>query len=304
MIKKISAVVFFASLLAACSGGGGKSPAPVAEDLIKIPSQVFSFDENAQNSILISSEINDLVLEITEMHPSGFGSVILNGDRIEITLKDLDRPSRISFVIYSKGKGIDDASAKKISVVAINSSGAGIEEQGRNLQTQSDDLLNLKEDKSIFQFVLETTYLNSLIDHNEKLALMSGFAPQDSAAHGSLQIEINDLNSAMALYEKGNLSDIDLQKAITDVSQVLSSHGDYAAQKLSEILIYSDPFFSDLIHTTLSYDAQSGRYSRYLGQSTMGSYTEGTWAFNENYHLLSTLVTTHLSDPILICEDQ
>src|SRR5690606_10392495 len=107
----------------------------------------------------------------SDMSPSNIGSITLNGNILEISTLETDRPGRISGVLYSKEKGKSHSSAKDISVIVINTSAMSIENKASHIETQSDDLLSLKEDYAIFQLILEASYLNSLIDYNEKSSL-------------------------------------------------------------------------------------------------------------------------------------
>lgn len=287
--------------LAACGGGGGggKSTPP---ELIKMSKQVISVEENSSASLSFSSDLQDLAFELTDETPSGLGAVVLAGSALEITAGDTDRPGQISGVLYSQERGVSHNSAKDITVVIKNTSAQALEEQVENLLQQRGEIMGLAEDKAVMQFVLESAYLSSLITDSDKSSQINGFDAQNGRFYINLTSEISTLESVFQDYNQGSASDSQLSSTLEDTNASVANHSDYAAQKLAEISTYSDAYLGDLTQTEMTYDPISGRYSRYLGQSSMGSYSNEGWGFNADYLLLSDLITQNLSDPLLLCE--
>lgn len=308
MIKKTSSILLVSAILTACGGGGGGSdpaPAPVPApepDLIEVSSQTLSVPENTSGIITITSSAEDLAFDITDQHPSGAASVTLGEGSLTVEASEVDRPSRISGTLYSRAKGINDSTSKDISIVISNTSAQAVLTQSEQLVDQSSEVLSLAEDKAVMQFVLESAYLSSLISNSEKTTLIDGFDAQSAPTYATTASEIEYLEVTLQDYMQGNLSDSELSAAVSNATTVVASHSDYAAQELADISVYSDVFLGDLTQTQMAYDETSGRYSRYLGQASMGAYSDGAWSFNGSYTLLSSLITTLPSDPILLCE--
>lgn len=305
MITRKSSVVLVSAMLAACGGGGGGDGGgvePPAPELIKMATQVAVLPENTSGDLFFLSNATDLAFEITNENPAGVGTIALNDKSLFITVGETDRPGVISGTLYSAAKGINDSSAKEISVVVENTSALAIQEQAENLVAQSDDILALSEDKAVLQFILEASYLSSLLGLSEKNSRISGFQPENSVNYSVAWLEIEDLKGILTSYQNGNTSDTALASELDEANIAIESFGDYGAQALSDVQMYSDVFFGDLTQTKLAYDPASGRYSRYLGHPSMGSYDQESWSFSPGYELLTSLIPATLTESILVCE--
>lgn len=299
MNRKSQIVILSSLILSACGGGGGGGSDP---EFIKLEQQAVSLAEGSEASISFSSSFDDLSFQVTETTPAGVGSVTLQSGQLKISASETDRPGVISGVLYSQGKGVNHSTSKTVSIAVQNASAKDLEAQASNLIDQKQDILALNEDKAIYQFIVEASYLNGLIDYNQKDTLLSSFSAQSAPTYSSINTELNSFEAALTSYEKAGISDTDLAAALTNTDASITGHSDYAAQKLSEISTYSDPYFGDLTITSMAYDPISGRYSRYLGQEAVGAYEGENWSFLADYQLLSSLVIRTLSGSIPVCE--
>jgi len=299
--KKLGVILLSTAILSACGSGGSAPPAP-DPDPIEMNTQVIAVSENSSGSLSYSSVFSDLVFEITEANPADIGSVVVEDNTLAITAGETDRPGVINGVLYSQERGMGDGSSKSVSIVVTNDSAVPVLEQVSDLLEQRSDVLNLSEDAAVFQFVMDASYLSSLVNSEQKEAFVSGFDPVTSASFAPAAVAIDDLQSVFDSYNSGNTSDSAVISALDQASSAISSHGQYAANELTDIQTYADVFFGDLSQTDLTYDSESGRYSRYLGQLSMGTYDQQSWQFSPNYELLTPLVAQQLSDDLLVCE--
>lgn len=299
MNRKSQIIILSSFILSACGGGGGGGSDP---EFIKLEQQAVSLAEGSESAISFSSSFDDLSFQVIETTPEGVGTVTLQSGQLKISANETDRPGIISGVLYSQGKGVSHSTSKPVSIAVQNASAKDLEAQASDLVNQKQDILALNEDKAIYQFIVEASYLNGLIDYNEKDALLSSFSAQNAPTYSAISSEIDSFEAALSSYEKAEISDADLAVTLTNANASITDHSDYAAQKLSEISVYSDPYFGDLTITSMAYDPISGRYSRYLGQEAVGVYEGETWSFVADYQLLSSLVIRTLSGSIPVCE--
>lgn len=301
MNKRLSLALLSASILTACGGGsgGGKSPTP---ELIRIDSSYLVADENSSINVPINSSASDLAFEVISQVPSDIGVLSLQGNDLKATFGETDRPGAVTAKVYSREKGIDHPTSKLVTISVQNTSAAALEEQARQVLEQKNDILSLKEDQIVFKFLLDLAYLNDVITYGQKTSYIDGFNPTDPYSYVTLANDYANFESQHQSYLSGDKSDTSLSSNLSDVEQSIVSHADFAKTQFSNIKTLSDPFISDLTATDMEYDPISNRYSRFIGQSSLGAYSGSEWSFLSGYQLLDYWVPKNANDNFSTCE--
>lgn len=299
MFKKSSFIVFSVSIIAGCGGGDSKSLIP---DLITMDQQAIVIGENSTGILSFATSATDIQFTVTTQKPSGVGAFVVEGGHLGIVSGETDRPASITGVLFSGAKGQNHESSKIISIVIENTSAKDLESQAQHLIDQKQDILELKEDRSIYNFLVDLAYLNNLINHSEKINLINGFNPSDQPRHSTLTNYFGEFESAFDLYQSGESSDSQLENNLAAMDQEIISHARFSNAEFSSIQAMNFESVDDLTITDFTYDPVSGRYSRLLGHVETGAYTDAHWEFTPGYALIDSFISKSISQSIPVCE--
>jgi len=179
-----------------------------------------------------------------------------------------------------------------------NTSAQRVEEKSRLIMSDAPSLIGLQQDLALYHFSIDTAYLYGLIPHSEKLRLLDEFSPQSSPVYSQLKSKLGELSIAFSEYEKGLVSDAELNQHIETIDALAQQHGEYGVQRLIDVSHFSDAVLPALTYGTLKFSESAGFFSRFADTPDYGSWHDGRFSLNAAYSPVASLIRTNLSQDI------
>lgn len=291
-----------AGFLVGCGGGGGgddggsggSSTPPEPTASVSIGQSTLSIDEGDQKTVEVSYEAaSDVSVSVTD----DAVEASLDGTVLTISASEVDRPVSLDVSVTAALEG-EDASAS-ISIYVDNTSAEALTAQVDGVLNERRNLLDLADDYRLYQFFVDFAYLGGVISQQEKASYLSEFDVESSATYVALDQQMAALAATQRDYQKGNLSDSELQSEMDQTESTLIDHSAYGKARLTDISEFSEVLVPGFTPADMAFDPESGLYSRFLSNEEFGSYLDGEYRFSESFSALTSLVRLSPSDPAL-----
>lgn len=299
--KHLAVPLVCSGLLVGCGGGGGGGSD--ASDTPQKPSAYVTLD---QSSVMVDeggeatvSLSYDASSEVSVSASDEAVSASIEGETLTLSTSEVDRPVMVTVSITSLLG--DDEATESLSLYVRNASAEPLVTKIDDLLDERDNLLNLADDYRLYEFFVDFAYLGGVISYGDKATRLSQFDADAADSYAPLELQIAALATADRDYEQGNISDSTLQMELEQTESLLFDHAAYGKARLVEISEFSQVIVPGFVPATLSYDPQSGLYSRFLSNDEFGTYSNGDYQFSETFAALSSLVRRTPTDSAL-CE--
>lgn len=274
-------------LLAGCVGGGSSSG-----DASNTASTAACGETETRN--LLVDENTNYRDNLSLCFSAEEGSLEADGQLSDLHWEDstlafrsshVDRPRRTQIRVLDP----DGSTQLRINVVVENRSGRADEIRAERLVNERTSILALKEDRQAYAYMLEVAYLEGQINWSERQSMLAEWTPETSSAHGTLAERIKEVARVLEDYRNGRAGEYQLSQAADLAASYLGAHGQYAADKLTELT--GDPRIDvavpDISSGQLAYRADVERVSRHVGNPAYGELVRQQWQFDRRYRFLN-----------------
>lgn len=273
-------------LMTGCMGGGG------SDDSGDTESAATCGRPEVRNHLVEESQRDHLTLDLCFDAQEGsvdsgdhISDVVYENDRLVFTAEEVDRPRETEVVILDpEGK-----TQVRVNIAIQNTSGESIERQATHLANQQQAILNLREDRRIYDYMLEVAYLEERITASEKQALMDEWRPESEETHAELSRRLAETAEVLEAYQNGDVSESELAATADNAVAVMPNHGEYGARRLSELASEQNSPVPDTSHGTLTYRDDASIVSRRVGNRNYGEFQNDEWQFDTTFRFLTSV---------------
>lgn len=283
------ATLLAALLLAGCIGGGGSSggdgdaeaDAMAACGRAEVRNLMIEETQSGAMSLALCFDEEEGKMEAGEH----LGDVTYRNDRLRFSAREVDRPRETGVAILDpQGK-----TQVRINIAIKNTSGESLEARATELVNEAPSILALREDRRIYDYMLEVAYLEERITWSEKQALMKEWRPETREAHTRLEQRLQETADVLEAYQSGSTSESELDAVSSEALSVLANHGEYGSRRLSELASDQSSPVPDTSHGTLTYRDRTETVSRRVGNPNYGEFKDTEWQFAPTFTFLSTV---------------
>lgn len=292
------------TLLVGCGGGGsgsddgGSEPPskPKPTPIVTVSKSSLALNEGEQKSVPITA--NDLA-KLSVTSSSNNATALIKGDNLVITASNVDRP--VTLTLSVKGTLKERKKTETLTLYIKNVSANDLVSHAESALDERDNLLQLADDRRLYEFFVDFAYLGGAITRSEKDGYLAKFEAEDSLYFGELKSQMTAFESAKDDYSKGKIADSELQTELEQTESVLRNHAAYGQGKLNDIHSFSEVVAPEFVAPDMAFDAESGLYSRFLSNEVFGGYLNGEYHIDDAFSGLSSLVRLSPTDSAL-CE--
>lgn len=289
--------------LSGCGGGGsdGRSSEPQDNEIdAAIPAtpeirlqQQFYLTEESRRLVVIGDFSEPDSVRVTSQMEVPVTVHQVEPDALILNVPNVDRPRSLDFgleFLYGERQF-----TLPLTLSIQNTSAKALEQQVQSALAEPSWVLNLAQDKVLYEFFLEYAYVTGLLRHSQKQELMHSFSPSEAPERASVELGFSALSQAWEDYGKGELSDAQLQAEIQFLEEAIRLFGAYGQRVLAGIEHLSGALFPPVSEGVLEYDPRAGFYSRFVSGDLYGRYEHDGFVLHESYQPLRSLIRTQVA---------
>ena len=283
------AILLSAFLLAGCIGGGssssgdGETEADATAACGQTEVRNLLVGENQSGNI--NTPLCFDAAEGTVVAGAHINDAVYRDDRVTFTAQKVDRPRQTQVAVLAP----DGSTQIRINIAIQNTSGKSLETRATHLVNETQSVLALRDDRRIYDYLLEVAYLEERITWSEKQALMGEWRPESRETHARLERRLKHTAEVLDAYQSGRASETELESASSSAIAALAKHGEYGARRLSELASEQNSPVPDTSHGTLTYRDRAETVSRRIGNRHYGEFQGGEWQFAPTFAFLSAV---------------
>lgn len=275
---KLFAVAVVALSLAGCGGGGGggddSGAAPVPEDAVALKDSV-EIDES--ETVTVTTEGAD---ELRAVDDKGSVSITKVGKGIfEVSAFDVDKP--VSFILEALSGGGDVVDTAEVDI--INTSGQKLVMKAERIVNDTEEVVDLPEDRRYVAYVLDLLYLRGDITNEQKKTRLTDYDDRSESWKTNTETWVSYVESSLEEYKNGELGEVALESATESFDSALSDGGDLNLTNIDDAIPDSADFAPDLESTTVEYSHQTGSFTRFHGDERFGRVSDDAFEFDDSY---------------------
>jgi len=290
-MKKLKLGLAIASMgfLAACGGGGGGggggSETPKTGQEFRI-NEVQDVTVGENTTLAVSAQYS--VKSIEPVTPNDNVTLTFSGNTINVSVADLQNPALGSYDVYM-ANGIDTM-IQRYEVMGVNTSAFAYEDRAYDIRNNFEDLLNLAEDRKVYQFFVDLAYLKEAITPAQRDVRIVDFDARDSAGYVTAQNDMNALVSVFGQYLDGDVDESVLAGYVDQAESSLMIHGGYGLERLRAVEDLSSAVMSSLPDSPLTFAEDQGRFSRFFDSNMIEIDPDtGDVTYAAGYEILTPL---------------
>lgn len=292
--------------IAGCGGGssgGNATDTPGATENTLLPerpaleSSYLSIDEESEVFLAVDFNGSSFQGSASETGTASNITIVADDEGVYLHTPSVDAPRTVELFLTFTNQ--NSTFREPISVHVRNTSAEMLEKRTRQTIDDSASLLRLEQDLTLYQFAVDTAYLNGVIKHSEKSRLMEAFVPEHSLAYSLLDSKLSELETTYSDYHQGHATDVELNQLIQQIDVLARDHGAYGVEKLMSISHFSEIFAPTLTAGTLSFSEPAGFFSRFVGNPVYGDWHGQTFQLKPPYNMITSLLRTSLSQDVL-----
>lgn len=209
------------------------------------------------------------------------------GRSLSIEVGELNRPAIGTYDIYmSKGK---DTVIQRYEVLGLNSSAVTFENIAYDIRDNYQSLLNLAEDKKVYNFFIDLGYLQETITPAKRDTRIADFDATESSFYASTQGNFDRLLEVFDKYLNQEVGESTLKASANLAAESLASHGSYGLTKLREAEDISLTYMKALPNDEIAYVRDKGRFSRFFATSMLTTDKDSAAIYATGYEILTPL---------------
>lgn len=276
--------------LAGCIGGGGSSSGDTTDT--SADATAACGQAEVRNLLVGESQSGHIDVPLCFDADKGavdagehISDVAYRNDRLTFAAREVDRPRETQVDVLDP----DGNTQLRVNIAIKNTSGEPLENRATHLVAETQSILELREDRRLYDYLLEVAYLEERITWTEKRALMQDWRPESRDAHARMERRLKRVAEVLGAYQSGGASETELASASSNALTTLSSHGEYGARRLSELASEQSSPVPDTSHGTLTYRDRAETVSRRVGNRDYGDFQGGEWRFAPTFTFLDAV---------------
>gem|GEM_PF-651372 len=279
----LSAVLFTGCMGGGGSGGGGNTEADsmAACGRTEVRNLLVGENQNGNIDIHLCFDAEEGAADAG----AHLKNVIYRHDRLTFTADAVDRPRKTQITVLDP----EGNTQLRINIAIQNTSGESLENRATHLVTETPSILDLREDRRLYDYMLDVAYLEERITWSEKQTLMAEWRPESREAHARLERRLKETAEVLDAYQSGRASESELDSVSSNAVAALPNHGEYGARRLSEIASEQNSPVPDSSHGTLTFRERTETVSRRFGNRNYGDFENGKWQFATTFTFLSAV---------------
>lgn len=283
--------IFAAITLSACGGGGGSSESP--DKTPKTPSLTEKpLSLSAGENQTITRELDGTVdtASINAIIDNPAVEIEANGKTLSIIVGELENDGNARFTIQTSAD-----SKYTVNVAATNTSAEPLIERANMLTDAAAPNLMLADELRLQKILAELEYLAQERTESDKRASISEAQTVAEATTATAAPQIESLELAVNNYDKGQITETDLEQALQSAQGIVQAYGEAGEQILADhaatLADLGLTFPANLNDTyPLEYVAELDRYTRFTHED-FGQLQGESFTFNASYDFLNTVFT-------------
>lgn len=275
---KLGLAIASVGLLSACGGGGGDEDP--AQNITLNGTVEVGVGEGAQITVSASRAVK----AINPIDPDTNLTLDFSGSEITVTSAMLQSPALATYdVVMTQG---NDTFTQRYEIMAVNTSAAGIEAKAYDIRDNYQALLDLEEDKEIFEYFVDLAYLREVISPAARDARIDDFDVSGEPSYALTQVSFDELVSIFDQYLDGAVGETTLEQYVVTAEDDLAIHSGAGLAHLRSVEDLSDPLMTPLPNADVVFVEAQGRYSRFFDAAML---TAGADSYTASYEILTPL---------------
>lgn len=298
-VSLLSAVLFG---LSACGGGAGDDGEEVSVPVALSVTKQISLDtvqennkatlvfivENAKGAIRVTDE------SVSNPKAPATGTIQTEGNKVTYVVSAAESKISNGQYLVALTLSDDNRSVKASHTLAIeNVSGKLLQSKLTSLKEASVSFVSLAEEKLLFAKLEDVAKLLNQAYFAHEPAMKGKIAAALSETESRIQIDswINKVTTALSSYSAGIEQEEVLSDLVIEANSVLNARTVKANQAISELLTYIQDAIPPLPLGNVFISDNGQSLSQFKGNTTLGAYADGKWAYYPNYKFLAAITT-------------
>jgi len=295
-VSLLSAVLF---CLSACGGGGGEEvPIPVALSVTKQIS-LDTVKENNKTTLVFIVENAKGAIRVTDESVSNpkapaTGAFQTEGNKVTYVVSASESKISNGQYLVALTLSDDNRSIKTSHTLAIeNVSGSLLQSTLTSLKEASVSFASLAEEKLLFAKLEDVAKLLNQGYFAHEPAMKEKIVAALSETETRIQIDswVNKVTNGLSSYSAGSEQEDALNDLVIEAYSVLNARTVKANQAISELLTYIQDAIPPLPLGNVFISENGQSISQFKGNTTLGAYEDGKWAYYPKYKFLAAITT-------------